>query len=242
VTGPLSVLYLTQALDIHPSHYITRTSRFSFNELHTSILLLHKFIFCSSCDVIQWRFLFSFIFHCMLDPEFGTTTLLFDFFSNPQRSQHHALDNQIHSSTTERCFSYIINRRLAYFPGIHRWAKKSRHMPWLCRRRKPKGVLTDVNSQFRWRQNEHIGCNKKLEPFWGLILALKYLPYLLHNATRSEELIALAKMWSNRPFLLSLFPHDAKKAGRAVKQYLDRSDGKEQCERVAVRPPLLCIV
>ena len=168
--------------------------------------------------------------------------MLSDFFSNPQRSQHHAADIKMHNSITERCFSYILNHRLAYFPGIHRWAGKSTQRPWLWRRRKPKGV-TNLNSEFRWRQGEPKGCNKKLLPFWALVVALKYFPYLLNKATRSEELIALAKMWSYRPSLLaSLFPYDTKKAGKAVRCYLACFNGKEECESVAVRSPLLCIV
>jgi len=99
-------------------------------------------------------------------------------------------------------------------------------------------VITNVKSQFRWRQREYIGCTKKLEPFWAVVVALKYLPYLLNKATRSEELIVLSKMWLDRPFLLSLFPHDAKKVGKAVEHYLSRFDGREEpdCERVAVGP------
>jgi hypothetical protein len=77
---------------------------------------------------------------------------------------------------------------------------------------------------------EHTGRNKRLQ---ALGLALKYLPYLLNKATRSGELIALAKIWSYRyPFLVSRFPHDTKKAGNAVKHYLARFDGKERCESV----------
>ena len=172
----------------------------------------------------------------------GTRALLFEFFSNPHRSQRHVVDHQMHSSITGHCFSYILNHRLAFFPGIHRWVRKSTHRPWLWRWRKPKGVLSNVYSQFSWQQYEHIGCKKTFEPFWALVLALKYLPYLLNIATRSEELIALAKMWSYQPFLLSLFRHDAKQAGKAVRQYLARIDGKQECESVAVGPPLLCIV
>jgi len=97
--------------------------------------------------------------------------------------------------------------------------------PWLWRWRKPKGVITNVNSQFRWQHYEYVGCNKKFRPFWALVIALKYLPYLLNKATRSEELIGLAKTWLDRPFLLSLFLHDAKKAGEAVEHYLSRFDG-----------------
>jgi len=81
-----------------------------------------------------------------------------------------------------------------------------------------------------------MGCIKKLQPFWAVVLALKYLPYLLNKATRSEELMALSKMWPYRPFLLSLFPHDAKKAGKAVRHYLSRFDGKELCESIKVGP------
>jgi hypothetical protein len=150
------------------------------------------------------------------------------------------VDHRTHNSVTECCFSYILNGRLTHFPGIHHWASKSKRRPWLWRWRKPKGVITDIQ-KFRWRQKEHVGYNKKLEPFWALVLALKYLPYLLDKATRSGELIALAKMWSYRyPLLVSLFPRDTKKAGKAVERYLSRFDGKEQCEsEVAVGPPLL---
>ena len=102
-------------------------------------------------------------------------------------------------------------------------------------------MLSDINNQFRWQQREDVACNKKLIPFWAL-LTLKYLPYLLNKATRSEELIILAKMWSYRSFPPSLFRHDAKKVGKAVRHYLARFDGKEQRESIAVGPPLLSIV
>jgi hypothetical protein len=52
---------------------------------------------------------------------------------------------------------------------------------------------------------QHVGYNKKLEPFRALLLALKYRPFL-DVATKSEELIALANMWLYRyPSLVSLF-------------------------------------
>jgi hypothetical protein len=75
----------------------------------------------------------------------------------------------------------------------------------------------------------------------ALVLALKYLPYILDKTTRSGELIALAKIWSYRyPLLVSLFPDDTKKAGKAVVRYLSRFDGKEQYEsEVEVGPPIL---
>jgi len=85
-----------------------------------------------------------------------------------------------------------------------------------------------------------MNCNTKFEPFWALVLALKYLPYLLNKAARSEELIALAKMWLYRPSLLaSLAPHDTKEIRKAVRHYLARFDRKRKCESIAVRPPLL---
>jgi len=224
-------------------HYLTDPrSRYTYDELQRSILLPHEFIFCFSCDEIQRLTLFSFLPQSTYDWASGTGPLLFYFFSNPQRSQCHAVDDTMHCSITERCFSYILDHRLTYFPGIHRWASKSSHRPWLWRWRKSKGALSDINSQFRWQQREHVACHKKLIPFWALLLALKYLPYLLDEATRSEELVTLAKMWSYRPFLLSLFPHDAKKVGKAVRHYLARFDGKERRESVAVGPPLLSIV
>jgi len=207
-----------------------------------SVLPLHEFIFCFSCNDIQRQKLSSFLFLSAYHGTMRTGSLMFDFLLNAQRSQYHTVDDKMHSSTTECCLSYILNHRLAYFPGTHCWASKSTRRPWLWRCRKPKGVLSNVNSQLRWRQSEAIGCSKKLVPFWGLVLALKYLPYLLNIASRSEELIALAKMWSYRPFLLSLFPHDAKKAGKAVRQYLARFGRKQECERVAVGPSLLCIL
>jgi hypothetical protein len=230
-TGALTVIHLSGALVVHyPILYGTVEA----------ILVLHGLIFCFICDDLQQGTLRSYM-HSFIHPHVAVN-LLFDFLSNSQRSQHHAVDNTMHNSITERCFSYILNHRLPHFPGLHDRARKSKHRPWLWRWRKPKGAITD--SQFRWQQKEHIGCNKKLEPFWALVLALKYLPYLLNKATRSGELVALAKMWPYRyPPLVSLFPHDTKKAGKAVKQYLSRFDGKEQCEsEIAVGCPLLCIV
>jgi len=188
------------------------------------ILVLHGLIFSFIYDDIHQRILDSFVFFSLI----SVSTLLFDFLSNPHRSQHHGVDSETHSLITERCFSYILNRRLAHLPGIRFWVRKSTRRPWLWRWRKPKGVITNVNSQLRWQQGAPLGCNKKVEPFWALVLALKYLPYLLNKATKSEELIALSKMWSYRPFLLSLFPRDAKKAGKAVRHYLSRFDGKRK--------------
>jgi len=206
-------------------------------EIESAILALLGLIFYFVCDDFQLQFLRSWLFH---SPGREAATSLYDFFSNPRRSQHHAVDNRKHSSVTERCFSNILNHRLTHFPGIHRWARKSTRRPWLWRWRNPKGVITNVNSQFGWRQGEYIGCSKKLEPFWALVAALKYLPSLLNKATRSEELIALAKMWSSRPSLLaSLLPCDTKKAGKAVKHYLSRFGEKEQYEGTAVGPLLL---
>jgi hypothetical protein len=175
-------------------------------------LVVQGLIFRFICDDIQQATLRSFI--CWLFMLRDDDTLLFDFFLNPQRSQHHAVDNRILNSIAERCFSYIHNCRPAHFPGIYHWASKSKHRPWLWRWRKSKGVI--INSQnFRWRQKEYIGCNKKLEPFWALVLALKYLPYLLDTATRSEELIALAKMWSCRvPYQYHSFHAISRRQGK----------------------------
>ena len=206
-------------------------------EPQLSILVLHGIIFSFICDDIQRRPLHSFIYESLSMTV--ASRVLFDFLSDPQRSQHHAVDNKMHNSVTERCFSYILNHRPALFPGIHHWAHNSTRRPWLWRWRKPKGVITNVNSQFRWQRNEYVGRNKKFQPFWAVILALKYLPYLLNKATRSEQLIAVAKTWLDRPFLLSLFPHDAKKAGKAVRDYLSRLDGKEPRESVTVGSALL---
>ena len=203
-------------------------------------LTMYGLIFDFNCDDLNQRLtLQSFIHH---SAHIGAEHLMFDFLSNPQRSQHHVVDNKMHNSITERCFSYIINRSLAHFPGIHHWASKSKHRPWLWKWQRPKGAITSTLLEFRHK--DYIGFDKKLEPFWALVLALKYLPYLLNKATRSEELIALTEMWPYRyPLLVSLFPHDTKKAGKAVKHYLTRVDGKEQCENeVVVGPPLLCIV
>jgi len=203
-----------------------------------SLLVLHGLIFRFICDDIQQKTLHSFALSLLISPR---KTLAFDFFSNPQPSQHHAVNPQTHNFITERCFSYILNRRLTHFLGIHHWASKSKHSPWLWRLRKPKGAITYTLSEFRWRRKEHIGCHKELEPFWALVLALKYLPYLLNKATGSEELIGLAKMWSYRyPLLVSLFPRDTKRAGKAVETYLSRFDRKRQREsEIAVSPPLL---
>jgi len=187
-------------------------------------LVVHGLIFRFICDDNQQTILRSFMGWVIMPRR---ATLLSDFFSNPQRSQHHAVDDRMHNSITECCFSYILNRRLTYFPGIHRWASKSKSRPWIWRWRKPKGIIT--NSQiFGFRQKQYIGCNKQLEPFWALVLALKYLPYLLNKATGSGDLIALAKMWLYRyPLPVLFFPRDTKKAGKAVEHYLARFDGKE---------------
>jgi hypothetical protein len=225
------VLHLSGALDAH------------FNIIQWILagtpdaLVVHGLIFSFICDDIQQDTLRLFIALFVID-DFGAA-LLYDFMLNPQRSLHHGVNHRTHNSITERCFSYILNRRLTHFPGIHHWASKSKRRPWLWGWRKPKGAI--ANSEFRWQQEEYIGCHKKLQPFWALVLALKYLPYLLDEASRSEELIALAKMWPYRyPPPVSFFPRDIKKAENAVKHYLARFDGKEQCgSEVAVGPALL---
>jgi len=234
--GAFMVLRLSGALSIHHPNIIKWITYGTADPL-----VVHGLIFRFICDDIQQITLRPFMYFFITPKD---ETLLLDFLSNPKRSLHHSVDCQTHNSITERCFSYILNRRLTHFPGIHHWASKSKHRPWLWGWRKPKGII--INSQrFRWRQTERIECNKKLRPFWALVLALKYLPFLLNRATRSGELIALAKMWSYwYPLLVPLFPHDAKKAGKAVQHYLAcHFDGKEQCEsEFAVGPPPLCIV
>ena len=240
-TRAFSVLYFSYAFAVH--HYPRALPSGCTSEgIQRSILLLHEFIFSFTCDDIQRSTQTSFMFYSAIHPESRCGTLLFDFLTDPQRSQHHTVDKKMQSSITEHCFSYILNHRIVRFPGIRRWANKSTHRPWLCRRRKSKGVLSNINNQFRWQQREDVACNKKLIPFWALLLALKYLPYLLNKATRSEELITLAKMWSYRSFPPSLLSHDAKKVGKAVRHYLARFDRKRKCESVAVGPSLLCIV
>jgi hypothetical protein len=217
--GAFMVLYLSGALVIHHPNIINWV-------LHETAdaLVVHGLIFPFTCDNSQQTALRSFILS-FIAPD---AKPLLDFLLNLQRSQHHAVDVRMHNSVTERCFSYILNRRLIHLPGIHHWASKSKRRPWLWRWRKPKRAIANCLSEFRWRQKEHIGCNKKLRPFWAVALALKYLPYLLNKATRSGELIALAKIWSHRdPLPVSLFPYDTKKAGKAVKHYLARFDGKE---------------
>ena len=202
-------------------------------------LVLHGLIFRFIYDTNQKTILDS-LFYSLDDR--GDVTFLLDFLSNPQRSHHHAMDDRTHNSVTECCFSYILNGRVTHFPGIHHWASESKHRPWLWRWRKSKSVMTNIQ-KLRWRQYERLRYRKKLDLFWALILALNYLPYLLDKATRSGELIALAETWSYRyPQLVSLFPHGAKKAGKAVERYLSRFDGKEseQCvSEVAVGPLLL---
>jgi len=198
-------------------------------------LVVYGLIFRFVCDDIQRQILRSFI---LLFDESEAKIMLFDFLSNTQRSQHHAVDHRTHNSATERCLSYILNCRLTHFPGIHHWASRSKHRPWLWRWRKPKGAITNTMREFRWRQEGHIEYSKKLQPFWALVLALKYLPYLLNKATRSGELIALAKTWPYRYLLpVSFFRCDTKKAGKAVEHYLSRFDGKDQVDS----PPLCTI-
>jgi hypothetical protein len=229
--GAFMVLHLSGALVIHHPNIINWI-------LHETAdaLVVHGLIFPFICDDIQQIALRSFILS-FTAPE---AKPLLDFLSNPQRSQHHAVDHRTYNSITERCFSYILNRRLTHFPGIHYWASQSKRRPWLWRCRKPNGVITN-SQKFMWQQSEeHVGC-EKLAPFRALVLAVKYLPYLLDKATRSEELIGLAKMWSYQYSLpKSLFPRDTKKAGKAVERYLARFDGKES--EVTVGPLPLCIV
>ena len=154
----------------------------------------------------------------------------FDFFSNPQRSHHHAVDHQTHNSVTERCFLYILKRRPIHFTGIHHCASKSKRRSRLWGWQKPKGVITNIQNFRRRVENHAIGRNKELDPFWALVLALRYLPCLLDKATRSEKLIALAKAWPHRyPLpLVSIFRHNIKEVGEAVEHYLSRFDRKRQ--------------
>jgi len=231
--GVFMVLQWSGALMVHQSHEIFTLL---FGTVYREARALHGLIFRFICDDNQYTILHSLI---LLFNEPKDETLLFDFFSNPQRSHHHTVDYRTHNTVTECCFSYILNARLPRLPGIHHWASKSKRSPWLWRRRKPKGVITDIHwlTWLQPRKSEDLG-SKKLEPFRAFVLALKYLPFLLDGATRSEELIALANMWSYRyPPLVSLFPYISKVAGRAVECYLFRFDRKEGVE-VAVSPPL----
>jgi len=217
-TGIFMVLHLSGALVVHHPN-----NTYWMLSVTADTLVEHGLIFHFIYDDNQEKIFRSFVL-LFIAPE--DETLLFDFFSNPQRSHHHAVDHQTHNSVTECCFSYILNGRLPHFPGIHHWASKSKRRPWLWRWRKPKGVITDIQ-KLRWRQKKRIGYDKRLEPFWALVLAVNYLPYLLDKATRSWELITLAKMWSYRYSpLVSLFPYITKKAGKAVERYLSRFDGK----------------
>ena len=121
-TRAFSVLYLSHALDI--DHSLVESMRFTFAEYIRFIPPLDEIIFCFSCSDIQRETLFSFTYRLLFDSRSEPGTPLFDFFSNPQRSQRHRVDHKMHCSITERCFSYVLNHRLAYFPGIHCWAKK----------------------------------------------------------------------------------------------------------------------
>ena len=237
--GTLMVLYFSDALFVclNPNlmlHWILEST----GDPVAVLGLIFHFIY----DHKQRRALYSLLFSLLLHGNPAESQ--FNFFSNPRRSHHHAVDHQTHNSVTERCFSYILNRRPRHFPGIHHCASKSNRRSRLWRWQKPKGVITNIKN-FRRRLEKHaIGRNKKLDPFWALILALKYLPCLLDKATRSEKLIALAKAWPYRYPLLpaSLFRRDTKKARKAIKHYLSRFDRKRQCESaVAVGPPPLCI-
>jgi hypothetical protein len=228
-SGIFIILHLSGALVVH---HPKDTSSMLSGTAHA--LVEHGYIFRFIYDDNQEKILRLFIFS-FIEPE--DETLLFDFLSNPQRSHHHAADHRTHNSLTECCLSYVLNGRLTHFPGIHDWASKSKRRPWLWRWRKPKGVITDIQ-KLTWRQKGWVGYAKKLEPFWALVLALNYLPYLLDKATSSGELIGLAKMWSYQyPLLVSLFPRDIKKVGKAVQCYLSRFDRKDQREsEVAVAP------
>jgi len=229
--GAFMVLRLSGALSIHHPNIIKWiTYRIA------DPLVVHGLIFRFICDDIQQITLRPFMYFFITPKD---EALLLDFLSNPQRSQHHAVDRRTHNSITERCFSYILERRLTHFPGIYLWASKSKRRPWLWGWRKPKDIITS-SQRFIRRQTERV--NKKLDSFSALVLALKYLPYLLDKATGSAELVALAKLWQYRhPLPVSIFRRDTKNAGKAVERYLSRFDGKEQCEsEIAVGPPPLC--
>lgn len=233
----LMVLYFSDALLVCPNPSLIDWILESTWDPVAVLGLIFHFIY----DHKQRRALSSLLFSLLVNSNPAKSP--FNFFSNPRRSHHHAVDHQTHNSVTERCFSYILNRRPIHFPGIHHCASKYNRRSRLWRWQKPKGVITNIKIFRRRLQKHAIGLNKKLDPFWALILALRYLPCLLDKATRSEKLIALAKAWRYRyPLPASLFRRDTKEAGKAIKHYLSRFDRKRQCESaVAVGPPPLCI-
>jgi hypothetical protein len=237
--GTLMVLHFSRALLLadHPNlmHWIL----YSTGDPVAVLGLIFHF---RTYDTMQREALFSLLFSLLMSE--NTSESLFHFFSNPQLSHHHAVDHQTHNSVTERCFSYILNYQPIHFPGVHHCANKSKRRSRLWRWRKPKGIITNIQIFRRRMKKPAIGRNKKLDPFWALVLALKYLPYLLDEATRSEKLIALAKAWPYR-YPLPVSPlrlgRDTKEVGKAIKHYLARFDRKRYKSEVAVGPPLPCI-
>jgi len=177
---------------------------------------IYGLIFGVTCDRVQRRTLYWFFAYLRSSGKNKSETLWFDFLSNPQCSRFHTADNRIHNSVTEQCFSYILNCRQSHSLGLHHWARKSKNRLW-----RQRNVTT--NNQLKQFAKEHPKCNK---PFWALFLALHYLPCLLNKATKSVELIALAKMWAYQ-YPLSLFPQKSKTAGKAVEHYLTCFDRKE---------------
>jgi hypothetical protein len=233
--GTLMVLYFSDALFVTRHPDLIRWIVYSTADPVAVLGLIFRFTYD---DMQRWA-LYSLLFSLLICE--NTPESPFHFFSNPQRSHHHAVDHQTHNSVTECCFLYILNYRQIHFPGIHHRAS-TRRRPRLWRWQKPKGVITNIQ-KFKRRLKEYaIGRNKKLDPFWAFVLALKYLPCLLGKATRSEKLIALAKAWPYRyPLPVSLFRRDGEEVGKAVKDYLARFDRKRCKREVAVGPPPLCI-
>ena len=104
-----------------------------------------------------------------------------------------------------------------------------------CRRTEPK-LKTDPWLTRRWKQFplhsipyrktrriKFIGQREQITSTNTILssihLALRYLPFLLHNAAHSLELVALSKRWWRRTLMRHLFPRDAMFAEKAVKHY-----------------------
>ena len=162
--------------------------------------------------------------HSMLDLIFqdpGISIVKFsrDFFKDPLRSCRHTVNSYRQNVVTGRCLSFLSRAVVRN--------SKLKTLPWLIRRRKKD----PGHSYPHWTIQSSKGSDSEVRsvgtvlPLECLHLALLYLPYLLHSATYSEELVALSKRWLGLAYtsIRHIFPVAAKNAAKAVKDYIHRA-------------------
>jgi len=195
-------------------------------------------------EEVQWRTLAT-VFNLALDPitsvdhplsnlelvapyrsiissEFDTR-----FFRDASRSQHYVIGDQHHNAVAAQCLSFLALQTFPkYTSSLVRTSRLKTH-PWHARRSKgiSRGLIPPVIVELPTRFLPGETPSWSVQLLLSLHLALLCLPSLLHSATHSEDLVALAKFWGNKRYLYHIFPLLSAQAGKAVKKYLLRVNG-----------------